>query len=315
MELMLNIRRAVWIIAALLFAAVLLGVGYHFGTQGSDSRTALQPESTADDSLGEGSRQHGDSPAPGARESVSGHPQERLEPSLTDPYLESPSLFEMVSQLVAENELNESDLASTMVVWSVPCRRAAQFADRTGHDQPVFGLSREASQSLGEFCGELAEDMDGDAREYSQAWLEATDEVNPLWDMVERGDLGAAVKAAIETIYRSRNEIEILQALGVIIHLGDLDSPFAGVDREAVVHLFGWRVMSDAALALLCDNLGGCAGNHPLVARHCLQMEWHDGCYRPHDIYHAIEQTQTPIQQTVFWSLLNQTATMRRRLR
>ncbi len=312
----MSFRKTVWLLCALLAVVALLFTGYHFGTRDYGKAVTLEPEANVDNLGNDGSGQQADSPALGAGDSAPARARERVDPPRVDPYLESPSVFDMATQLLVEGELDEPGMASTMMVWSTPCRRAVQFAAQADRGQAAFGLSKEASQALDEFCGELADDMDGDAEGYSQAWMESAEEhVNPFWEIAERGDLGAAVKAAIEAIYRSRNEMEILQALSVVIHYGDLESPFAGVDREAIAHLFSWRIMSDAALALLCDNLGGCAGNHPLVARHCLQMEWHDGCYRPHDIYHAIEQTQTPIQQTVFWTLLNQIATMRRSLR
>lgn len=231
-----------------------------------------------------------------------------------DPYLESSSVFEMASMLIEEGQLDEMTMGSMMSVWANVCRRAVGLAAHARDKDKELYLSGEPSRMLEGFCSEMAEEVGRDSWAYARAWEDVTgEEVNPFEEMVERGELDAVLKAALDVLYGSRNEVEIFHALNAIFHVGNLESPFPEVAQESIHHLFTERIQYDATLVFLCRNLGGCSGEHPLVARHCLLFELHDGCYRPRDIYDALQQTQTPLQQIIFWSLLDQIAALYQR--
>ena len=230
-----------------------------------------------------------------------------------DPYLHASSIDEVFAQLLAEGELTEAELAASMLDWIDACQWAVGIEQSTTRPRSLWSLRGQATKTLSEFCGEVANESDFHA--YRRAWDEAAEGVhNRFSEKVVAGDVDAALRAAVDAIFNSRSEFEISNALNTIILFGQLESPFPGIESDSTSLLFGGRPTIFASTALLCDNLGGCLGHHPLVARHCLLTELHSGCYQPRDIYHAIEQTLTPIEHELFWSLINQVRRMHRQL-
>jgi len=246
-----------------------------------------------------------------ARRAYSHDRSERPEQPRRDPFLEHTSLHEMHAQLMADGEMTEADVALNTLEWIDSCRWSAFNIQLIRSGRSPIGPSGPAAEVLGEFCADL---IDLETASIDQAaWEEAAEgAVNRFFEL-EKTDPDAALQAAIEAIFSSRSEDEIQLAVRTITRVVDLQSPFPGVSDESAAYLFQAIIPYYASLAFVCDNLGGCSGSHPLVARHCLYLEIHDGCYQPRDMYHAIEQTLTPIQYEVFLSLITQIRQMRRR--
>ena len=232
-----------------------------------------------------------------------------------DPYLHASSIDELYAQLLAEGEMTEAELAASMLDWIDACQWAADIEQSTRRPRDLLSLRGQATKRLSEFCGEVANESGNDIHAYRRAWYEAAEGVhNRFYEKASAGDIDAALRAAVDAIFNSRSQFEISNALNTITFFGQLESPFPGIESDSTSLLFIGHPSIFASTALLCDNLGGCPGHHPLVARHCLLRELHNGCYQPRDIYHAIEQTLTPIQHEMFWSLINQVRRMHRQL-
>ncbi len=231
-----------------------------------------------------------------------------------DPFLHSSSINEIHELLLADGEISDRELALSIYSWVDACSFSVNSLN-SANQRPAFGLTSQAAETLHYLCSDFVEEMSGDVHTYREAWIEAADGLkNPFFEQANRGDMDGALKAAVEAIFRSRSEVEILSAVNTIVFHAELDSPFPGVSPESVAPLFQGPLTYHVSLAFLCENLGGCSGSHPLVARHCLSLERHDGCYQPRDMYHAIEQTLNPIQYELFLSLMTQIRQMRRRL-
>jgi hypothetical protein len=231
---------------------------------------------------------------------------------LMDPYRKMPTLEAAIDQMVSSGDMDDIDAAAVLLNWADSCFRAVGVSDRAARGHSVFGLTATFANRIHAFCRDIEEDFDGDSRAYKEALEDiASERLNPFMQQAERDGVNLAMAAALETVSHSVNEAQVLNALTMIATHTELESPFAGVDNLSVRPLFQGRLLyHDLPLAIVCDNLGGCDANHPLVARHCLLLEMHDGCYEPRDIYHALEQTQTPIQQTLFRAFKDQIWTM-----
>lgn len=229
-----------------------------------------------------------------------------------DPYRERATLDSAIDQMVASGQMDEVDAAAVLLNWADPCSRAVGFSERAARGRNSFGLSATFAERIEAFCRQTHDDFRDDWPAYKEALVEAASaRYNPYMEQAERESVSRAMAAALETVSRSVNEAQVLNALTTIVTHTELESPFPGVDNDSVRPLFQGRLLyHDLPLAIICENLGGCGADHPLVARHCLALEMHDGCYQPRDIYHALEQTQTPIQQSLFWALKDQIRTM-----
>lgn len=270
----------------------------------ASSPAQLEPEASAEKA---------ESKNPGTQRNHTDARAEGPEEPRQDSFMALSSLHEVHAQLMADGEMTEADVAVSTLGWIDACRWSAFNDQAKGSGRSPIALSGPAAEGLREFCADLI-DLEM-ASVYKSAWEEAAEGVRNRFIELENTDgLDAAIQAAIEAIFSSHSEVEINLAVRTITRRVDLQSPFPGVTDESAAFLFRAIIPYYASLALLCDNLGGCPGHHPLVARHCLYMEIHDGCYQPRDMYHAIEQTLTPIQFEVFWSLMNQIRQMRRDL-
>ena len=231
---------------------------------------------------------------------------------LMDPYRKMPTLEAAIDEMIASGDMDDIDAAAVLLNWADSCFRAVGFSERAARGHSMFGLTARFANRIHAFCRDIDEDFIGDSRAYKEALEDiASERLNPFMQQAEREGVDLAVAAALETVSRSVNEAQVLNALTTIVNYKEFESPFPGVDNAAVRPLFQGRLLyHDLPLAIVCDNLGGCGSEHPLVARHCLAKEMHDGCYQPHDIYHALEQTQTPIQQTLFRAFRDQIRTM-----
>ena len=254
-----------------------------------------------------------ESTEPVARRAYSFDYSEGLAQPRQDPFVALGSLHEVHAALMADGEMTEADVALNVLEWIDACRWSS-FSDQvTGSGRSPIGLSGPATESLREFCADLI-DLEM-VSVYQAAWEEAAEGARNRFVELEKEDgLDAAIQAAIDAIFSSHSEVEINHAVRTIVIRVGLRSPFPSVSDESAAFLFRAIIPYYASLAFLCDNLGGCQGDHPLVARHCLHLEIHDGCYQPRDMYHAIEQTLTPVQFEVFLSLIAQIRQMRRSL-
>lgn len=231
-----------------------------------------------------------------------------------DPYRGEASLLAVMSELIRQGEIEPQHMRDEFWFWSDICDEAPFFSGEAHAMLQMAGSAQDTVRQLEVFCNELTAWEEERQPEGDQAleW-EPRDLFGEYFDVKEREGQDAALRRALEVITYSRSEAQIFSALLYVIHSGALDSPFPGVSSNSLQLVWQGKVLVAAYSAVLCDNLGGCSANHPLVLRYCLIPDFQPACYHPRDIYHAIEQSLTPIQHILFWSLLNQIDALRRR--
>ncbi|QOC22306.1 hypothetical protein IC757_15000 [Wenzhouxiangella sp. AB-CW3] len=309
----MNTRRISGALVIMALAALLVTFGYYYGEWAEPDETMNVVQLDADPhESSEGDLKRSMRTDKRTRDAATGDSLQQTflhRETRVDPLLEDQSIYDVARDLLAKGELSEPDMAMMMLDWIDACSRSDQIKRRAASGRPGSGLMAHSADRMGNICDELAMDVGSDRQACMEAWREIAFEEgtkNPFIDQAEDGHMNIALSSAAEAAFESLNYHQIFAALAAIVISGELESPFPDIDPESAQFLFSGRIKQDAALALLCENLGGCSGDHPLVVRHCLGVKRHDGCYYPRDVYDAIEQTQTPIQQTVFWSLLNQ---------
>lgn len=229
--------------------------------------------------------------------------------------LDAASTYGWTERVALQNALNWSRACE-------PARRLDSYRDIPFDE--LIGMGQFAARLVpfAEFCSGLpdASDLlsDNVRSELSQAATGLPDESlqrREIEKMIDEApDL--ARETLVRQLYQALLNLDEATVSASILHLlkpetGAIQTTLSGQHELWYLEFAG--VLDSVSLALLCQYHDGCIGqDHPMVLRTCMKA-WESsgvGCLEPHEVFEAIYQTQTPVENMMHRHLLDQVNNM-----
>jgi hypothetical protein len=221
-----------------------------------------------------------------------------------------------LADIAIEQDWNEHELLETAKLWRMQCEYAENIANRlssgTLEDENLSAKHmklRELADScegFGAQFGEAITKYEEGATESSEELMDHYRKLNDLREAPNKFGDEYAVEFAMDMLDRALltgNEWIVLEVVWALIHNGLIDPPLDDAYYNQLLLSLG-PVPWDVTAALMCRELGGCQGNHPIVLRQCLIDV--RICHEPKDFYDVVVQVHTGLQQVAFWTVYDQ---------
>lgn len=296
--------------SALVILAVIVVLGLLIATLAFLPKSEQPPSTDSanilDDAANDGEQEAGDGSrtrtgmsTPGLPVVDDSLPDESPRTILLETYREKTPIGPAMSRLAKIEGWSYDDLVGNVQLWEQFCKR--------------YKNEREVSNSIGwqadrgMLCKSLFRDWQSHFEDLGMIKLEQLGQGSALNELIQDQPSEVARDLLIERLdaaLRAFNEIQVGEAVWALGFQQLLSPPLQELGSESYGSVDGFVLMSVTA-ALYCDEIGGCGAGHPIVLRQCYVLTDRP-CYQPGDIFDAVRQTHTGLQEATFWSIYDQ---------